>query len=230
MRTTKSKPLPSIEYLLECFAYDPETGALTWRSRPREHFGTERAWRACNARDAGAVAGSLNSDGYLRVGIDGALYRAHRIAYALATGTDPGAGLHIDHRDGDRANNRIENLRLATKGENGRNLRGANANSRSGVRGVRWHAGARAWKGEVTLNGRSYHIGYFDSLEEAKEVAELTRAVLYRKFAGHDNAAVRLPARMLSPAARRISAGLLGIGSADVLPPALRALILGTTA
>ncbi len=105
----KFKPLPAVARVRELLNYDPETGVLTWRV----------------ARRGPAVAGSVAGTpvrGYVHVMVDGTLFYAHRLAWLLATGDDPGAS-QVDHRDGNRANNRLANLRLATHAENARNQR-----------------------------------------------------------------------------------------------------------
>ena len=97
------KPLPPLARLRELLDYDPETGVLTWRVRR-------------GSTPAGSVAGCDNGRGWHQVTIDGVRYKAHRIAYYLGTGTDPG-DYQIDHcPDPTRANNRLANLRLATDG------------------------------------------------------------------------------------------------------------------
>jgi hypothetical protein len=100
------KPIPT-----ECFEllrYDHKTGELFWNPR-----GDKRR----DARYANALAGSLNDSGYVDVSItiDGysLRYRAHRISWLLYYGADPG-NYQIDHIDGNRSNNCIKNLRLAT--------------------------------------------------------------------------------------------------------------------
>ena len=103
----KAQPLPPVGRVRELLNYDPETGVLTWRVARR---GTA----------AGAVAGSLNRVGYIYVVVDGTRCLSHRLAWLLATGSDP-APSEIDHRDGDRSNNRLDNLRPASRAENNRN-------------------------------------------------------------------------------------------------------------
>jgi hypothetical protein len=65
------KQLPSQEYLLECFEYNPLTGVITWKMRPSNHFKTRRAQAVINTRCAGKTAGNLNSDGRRVVVIGG---------------------------------------------------------------------------------------------------------------------------------------------------------------
>ena len=68
-----------VRYLLR---YDPTTGVLTWQSRPREDFATERGWKIFSVMYAGRVAGYQTPDGHINVKIDGRQYMAHRVAFA----------------------------------------------------------------------------------------------------------------------------------------------------
>ena len=93
-----SKPLPPLSYLKARYFYDPEFGEIYHR---RDN-GTARI---------GDVAGSLTNGGYMHISIPGrGFYQAHRLAWYMHTGEDPG-DLMIDHINGERDNNRISNLR-----------------------------------------------------------------------------------------------------------------------
>lgn len=103
---TQPKPLPSLEELQERFNYDPETGQLTWKKPP--------GFRA----KPGDPAGYLTTKGYLRVKLGESHYRVHRLIWKLSHGEDPPAGMDIDHINRDRTDNRLANLRLATRSDN----------------------------------------------------------------------------------------------------------------
>ena len=104
-------------------------------------------------------------DGYGRFGS----VPAHRTAYELSTGEQLGA-LETDHRCHNRACCNPAHLRPATQKQNGENLRGANRNSRSGVRGVHWSKFHQRWRAAVNQHGGgTVHVGYFDTIEEAAE-------------------------------------------------------------
>lgn len=109
------------EYLTECFYYLPDTGDLVWRRRPRKHFNTVKGYKIANTTHTGNIAGVRTSRGYTNVKINGRLYKAHRLIWFLIHGAWPRD--EIDHIDGNRSNNKLENLREATRLENARNKR-----------------------------------------------------------------------------------------------------------
>jgi hypothetical protein len=92
--------LPSLETLNDRFKYDPETGILS-----RIRWG----WGPC---------GYLTSNGYLRIKVNDTHYRVHRIAWKMYYGEDPPKNRDIDHINRDKTDNRIANLRVATRSQN----------------------------------------------------------------------------------------------------------------
>ena len=164
------KPLPSVEYLRECFEYDPETGTLIWKTRLREHFTTLGAWRTFNGQFAGREAGTINHFGYfiLALTVDGVCrrFRAHRVAWAVAMGTWPPD--QLDHVNGNPRDNRLENLRVGTHVENMQNLKLRKVNT-SGFMGVSWHRLTEKWRARIWVGGRGYHLGLFPTPELAYE-------------------------------------------------------------
>jgi hypothetical protein len=116
---------------------------------------------------AGSKAGSLRNDGYVGIFIKGTYYFAHRIVWEMFNGEIP-AGLVIDHIDGDRANNRVENLRLCTFQQNHFN-RGKQSNNKSGFKGVSWHRQKQKWVAQIKINGRNKFLGFFTNPVKAYE-------------------------------------------------------------
>jgi hypothetical protein len=152
----------SIELIRECLSYDPETGKFTWRARPRGHFKAKRHWSIWNVRYAGKPAGSLTSQGYITISINRKAYKAHRLAIAITTGEFPTKD--VDHKNMDRADNSIKNLREATKAENGANR--ADVYAGSGVKGVSWNKREQAFRVRVSAK----FVGRRKTLEEAREL------------------------------------------------------------
>lgn len=147
----RKRPLVTGAKLKECFCYYPDTGDFIRLTRLGR-------W------GAGTNAGSLHVQGYIIISIDKQLYKAHRLAWLYVHGEWPTHGFDIDHINGNRADNRITNLRLATRSQNNANSKTRRDNI-SGSRGVsRWHRDHR-WR--ATINGR--HLGLYETKQEAQE-------------------------------------------------------------
>jgi hypothetical protein len=153
------RPLPDAEYLRQCLDYDPDTGVLTWRERPREHFPDERAWKIWNTKNAGKPAGTPRRR---YVGIHDHPRMIHRVIWKLVTGKEPPR--QIDHRDQDFMNNRWNNLREATGHENQRN-RGAQSNNTTGFKGVSKYD--NRFRARIFFNGKTRCLGSFRTAEAA---------------------------------------------------------------
>lgn len=159
--------LPSVEYLLSCLDYRPETGELVWKHRPREHFKNDHAYHCFLARFAGKVAGSGNTvKGYRVLHLDGQGLTEHRVIWAMATGAWPSPELQIDHIDLDKANNRIENLTLTTNMVNCRRQTRAK-NNVTGVVGVSYHIRMKRWVARIMVDGRAVALGSYKTFDEA---------------------------------------------------------------
>lgn len=161
-----SVPVADLHDLL---SYDPSTGALTWKARPIRFFPTGRPspeanMARWNKRHAGNQVQGPDRKGYVRFSLFGEMQRAHRVIWAMQTGEWP--AFEIDHRDGDRSNNRWLNLRAAPDGINAAN-RGAYHDSTSPYVGVSWITAHGKWRAQIGHDGSNHHIGYFDSEEEA---------------------------------------------------------------
>jgi hypothetical protein len=128
----------------------------------------------------GDLAGYLHSTGYRCVEIDHQIYLAHRIIWKMTTGNDP--AILIDHKDGDKANNRRSNLREATKGENQRNSKKSVSNT-SGVKGVCWDVQAQRWRAQLSVNRRPIYIGSFNNLADAARARQLAAEQMHGAFA-----------------------------------------------
>jgi len=150
--------------LLRRLDYDPETGVFVWHHRAE----CVRAW---NKRTAGTVAGSIQNGHagvrYLKIGLDGVIYHAHRLAWFHFYGEQPDTDLQIDHINGDGLDNRIVNLRLVEQSTNRHNKRVLPRNNRSGKRGVFWHNQTQLWRADITVRGKRLYLGGFANKQDA---------------------------------------------------------------
>jgi hypothetical protein len=143
------------EKVRELFNYDAKKGLLTWRvNRQRVSAGQE--------------AGALTKSGHVRVKVDGKSYLAHRLVWLHWYGEEPPA--LIDHRDGDPANNRVDNLRAATKAQNGQNRKAL---------GVSLHRATNKWRAYITHAGKTKHLGVFETKAKALCARTAAKKVLW---------------------------------------------------
>lgn len=141
------------ERLQEILHYDPLTGIFTWSMSPnnRIHIGT--------------LAGTWTRKGYLHIGLDNRIYRAHRLAWLYTHGRFP-LGV-IDHINGNPRDNRLVNLREVRHAENMQNQHRPRRGSNSGIIGV-FQEGKR-WRARIGIAGKQYGLGTYDTPEQARE-------------------------------------------------------------
>lgn len=155
--------------LKELLRYDPETGEfirLVGRSGPRAR--------------KGAVAGRVDSDGYVKIYVDGLKYKGHRLAFLYTLGRWPHA--EADHVNGARADNRWSNLRDASPEQNRVN-RKLNANNTCGLKGVSFYKPTGKWKAQIQRDGRKIGLGYFATADEAAAAYVAASRSLHGEFA-----------------------------------------------
>lgn len=180
--------MDSVEVLHRLLICDAEAGKLFWRERSADLFSegiVPSAVRAAmwNTRYAGREAlTTISSHGYLTGEIFNRHYRAHRVIWAMKTGAWPGE--LIDHVNGDRSDNRWENLRAATQNENNRNQRTPRTNT-SGVKGVSWHKRDKRWIATIREGGSNRQVGSFTSLSDAADAIRAERSRRHGAFANH---------------------------------------------
>jgi hypothetical protein len=140
-------------------------------------------WKVtANARaPAGAKAGTFNShSGRFYVRANKKRYLRSRLIFFMHHGWFPD---EVDHVDGVRDNDRVENLRAATASENQCNKRRLRNNT-SGFKNIRFKA--KKWNVELKLNNKNYYFGRYDDLELAELVAMEARNKYHGAFANHD--------------------------------------------
>lgn len=164
-----------VEVSLKCLmAYHPETGALSWLPRDVSLFTSERNAKSWNSSFAGKPALCTHAGkGYLKGAIFDKDYQTHRVVWALVHGSWP-SGV-IDHIDGNRSNNRIENLRDVQPVDNRKNTK-IRCDSKTGIQGVRWHDKAKRWNAYITIDKRQINLGYFDRIEDARACRQAANA------------------------------------------------------
>lgn len=136
----------------DLFDYDPETGSLTWRN--------VRSKRV----NIGDNAGTINDQGYRTVSVNHASCRVSRIIWLFVYGYLPENV--IDHINRDRLDNRISNLREASRICNSRNS-GNRKNNTSGVKGVHWYKRCGTWHAQIMINRKSHSLGQYKDFDEA---------------------------------------------------------------
>lgn len=162
--------------LANLLEYDPGTGNLFWRVRPLEMFRTLRACRSWNGRYAGKEALTCICDeGYLTGILLGTPVKAHRVIIALVEGFFPDG--EVDHINGDRADNRLKNLRVVTHQENARNKFRHRGNT-TGATGVYWRRDNQSWVAKIGVDYKQIHLGCFKTFDEAIAA----RATAMRRF------------------------------------------------
>ena len=134
---------------------------------------------------AGAEAGSIWRDGYRYIRFNGAVYLAHRLAFALHHGFFPEA---IDHINTVKNDNRISNLRQATVAENNRNKQ-KQANNSTGYKGVSFNKKTKKFQARITSDGTHHSLGNFATLEEAASAYAKAAGDLHGEFARFEHPA-----------------------------------------
>lgn len=165
----------TLRYAEECFRVDAESGALIWKHRPDNHFAAPAYGKAWNTRHANKPAGSTAKAGYVAVVVNGRSYYAHRIVWFLAYGAWPSD--EIDHANGIRSDNRIENLRACTRQENCRNL-ARRSDNKSGRAGIWWDSKREMWQAYINSGDKRKMLGRFRSIEAATQARKEAEARL----------------------------------------------------
>ena len=147
----------------ELLSYDPETGILTWKTTRKKCL-------------EGSPAGGL-CKGYLTIGIDYRRYQYHRVAWLVHHGSWPSAD--IDHKDGNPLNNRLDNLRDASRSFNLANTRKRKGKALpKGVTKIK-----SGYRVRLRKDRKTYNVGVYPTVEAAQSAYENTARKMYGEFA-----------------------------------------------
>jgi hypothetical protein len=164
------KALPSQAELQERFTYDPAVGRLFYTTAPCRN----------QPQRVGTPAGGPHREGGWAVSYKSSIYLHCRLVWMYIYGQDPG-DLEIDHINGDRSDDRIENLRLATRQQQQWNVRRTRSNT-SGHKGVSYYKRIQKWRAYIRVENKHKHLGYFDTKEEAALVYKAASMSLHGDF------------------------------------------------
>ena len=149
------KRTPTQAELKDLYSYDPETGGFT-------HL------KSRGKGKAGAIAGKVNAYGYVEMRVLNKLFGAHRLAVLYMTGSIPELPLTVDHINGDRADNRWSNLRIADYRQQSWNAP-AHHHNKSGLKGAWPCKSTGRWVSMLQDGSKRIWLGRFDTAQEAHE-------------------------------------------------------------
>ena len=139
--------------LWDLLLYRPDTGMFVWKKKRR-------------GIKTNVPLGTDNGFGYLRITVLGKSYYAHRLAWFYMEGEWPD---QVDHINGNKSDNRWENLRNVNVQQNAQNKLKAQKNSDSKILGVSWHKKAKKWQAHICVYKERKYLGLFKHINEAQE-------------------------------------------------------------
>jgi hypothetical protein len=160
---------PTPKLLAEYFSYNPETGVILWKKKSSNSM-------------PGDIAGGLMSKGYRNIYFMRKTLKAHIVAWVLVHGRYP-INL-LDHRNGNRSDNRLVNIREADKFQNTQNAK-RRVDNTSGVKGVFFHGQSQKWTAQITANGKRITVGRFYEKDDAIKARVKTANNLHKEYARH---------------------------------------------
>jgi len=171
---TREKIMKAKEILItreECHElFEYKDGTLYWK----ESRGSVKT---------GDEVGTVSGGGYLQVRINKIKVMVHRVIYFMLTGEQPAT---LDHVDGCRTNNRIENLQMVTQSQNLMKSKKYSSNT-SGVTGVYLCSSTGRWQARISISKRLTHLGYYETFEEAVRVRKDAEKKYYGKYISIDS-------------------------------------------
>lgn len=153
--------------LPDIFDYDPDTGVISWKPSAKHGM-------------AGKPAGRITTCGYRQVSLRGRSYHAHRLIWAIMTGSWPAE--EIDHINRDKLDNRFVNLRQATRAQN-IVTEGVRRNNTSGFKGVVWDKKKRLWRARIGIGSHRKNLGRFKRIEDAYAAYCAAAVFIHGEFA-----------------------------------------------
>lgn len=174
-------PIITHELLRQLVRFAPETNQYFWNPRPREMFKTEGSWKSWNTNWANKETfNAIDGRGYCQAVVMLRHYNAHRIIWFYHYGAWPEG--EIDHINGIRTDNRLENLRAVSPYENCRN-KPRRVDNKSGCSGVNWLEKNKKWRVRIQHLGKNIEIGCFRELKDAISA----RKAAEQKYQYHPN-------------------------------------------
>lgn len=169
-KLTNESPI-TIEFLNKTINYDPITGIFTWRSIDGSY----------GKRVPGEQVGYPHRKGYWHCEIRGKFYQLHRLAWFITYGAWPKD--QIDHINGIKSDNSINNLREASNGQNQQNI-GVRKSSKSGIKGVviAKNCTKNPYHAQITFNKKVINLGYFETIEEAHRAYDDAAKIYHGEF------------------------------------------------
>lgn len=165
--------MPTQEVIRELLVY--KDGELIWR---------ERGYGTFDKQFAGKKAGHINKDGKLAIGFNQyGLFLANTVTWVYHNGEIP-EGYDVDHKDNDKLNNKIENLRLATRSQNLYNTR-IRSDNLSGIKGVSFNPNNNNWRARLYVDKTKIEVGSFETKELAAQAIAEAREKYHGEFANH---------------------------------------------
>lgn len=156
----------TVEEIQNKFRYEPDTGHIYWIEPGKGKIKKK-------------PAGTKLKSGYIGIWAGTQRYQAHRLAWVLYYGCWPND--QIDHINGDKADNRIANLREATNSQNGKNY-GFNKSNTSGVKGVSWCKNTGRWRAVIKVNHKSKFLGRYDTKEQAARARQIAEKKYFAEW------------------------------------------------
>ena len=168
---TKQWTNEELDYVRSIFEVDVETGSV------------KRIYKKGGKRTENKLP---NDNGYIlfNFNYNQRIYKiyAHHIVWLFAYGEVPNI---IDHKNGDKLNNAISNLRLATPSQNQANTNKQNNNT-SGHKGVHWNKRNKKWVAKIGINGKGIYLGCFTNIDDAASAYDNAAQNYFGEFARLD--------------------------------------------